>query len=175
MKMNIEIMINSWINENSNQLSKRAKRFLAMYFPNSHIRRKFWIETNVKLGEGTYLNPVVTVTDDYLNDETLLIIGDHCSIAPGVVFAPISSHNNSRVLRESGILERFEKREKIIIGDDVWIGANSTILAGVNIGKCSIIGANTFVNKNIPEYSLAYGNPVKVVENFKDTTNRSVK
>lgn|SRR4030042_3673334 len=167
--MDIENKVVQWIETNSSFLSKRAKRFLAMYFPNSAVRRKFWQETGVVLGENTYLNLNVSVIDDYRNNETLLEIGRNCSIAPGVVFAPISAHNNSVILRETGILKRFEKRGKIIISDDVWIGANSTILAGVTIGRCSIIGANSLVNKDIPEFSLAYGSPVRLVENIKES------
>lgn len=159
--------IENWISSNGNHLSLRTKRFLAMYFPNAEIRRKFWIETNVKLGAKTYLNPNITVSDDYQSGDVLLAIGNNCSIAPGVVFAPCSLHNNSVVLRESGILNQYEKREKIIIGNDVWIGANCTIAAGVLIGDCSIIGANSFVNKNIPPYSLAFGVPVKIIKDLR--------
>lgn len=147
-------------------LTQRMKRFFAMYYPNAVVRRSFWIETHVILGEGTYLNPCVTVVDDYTSGECLLEIGANCSVAPGVVFAPCSSHNNSKILRESGKLHRFEKRKKIVIGNDVWIGANCTIAAGVQVGECCIIGANSFVNIDLPPYSLAYGVPVRVVENL---------
>jgi len=165
--MDAENELRSWIDDKSIIFSKRIKRFLAMYFPNSEIRRKFWIETNVLLGKGTYLNPNISVVDNYQEDEILLEIGDHCSIAPGVVFAPYSSHNNSKILRESGILNSYEKKEKIIIGNDVWIGANCTFLPGVKIGNCCIIGANSLVNKDIPDYSLAYGNPVRIVKDIR--------
>src|SRR5674476_1516670 len=114
-----------------NSYSKRFLRFLAMYYPNAEIRKKCWIKTGVKLGAGTFLNPNVVVTDVYIKDECLLQIGDNCSIAPGVVFAPYSSHNNSKILRESGLLFGYEKRAKISIGDDVWIGANCTVLPGI--------------------------------------------
>ena len=148
-------------------LSKRMKRFLAMYFPNAIIRKKFWLETNVELGDGTYLNPNVIVSDDYQGDEIYLSIGKNCSVSPGVVFAPVSLHNNSLWLRENNILSQYESKKKIIIGDDVWIGANSTILPGIEIGNSCIIGANTLVNKNIPAFSLAYGVPVKIIKDLR--------
>ena len=165
--IDLENVLLNWIDEGSVTLSNRIKRFLAMYFPNSEIRRKFWLKTNVLLGEGTYLNPNITVVDNYQENEILLEIGDHCSIAPGVVFAPYSSHNNSKILRESGILKQYEQKEKISIGNDVWIGANCTFLPGVKVGNCCIIGANSLVNKDIPDFSLAYGNPVKVVKDLR--------
>lgn len=165
--MDVEKIVTEWIERNTGKLSRRAKRFLAMYFPDARIRRKFWIETGVMLGENTYLNLNVTVADDYMSGEILLEIGSNCSVAPGVVFAPVSHHNNSKVMRREGLLTSLEKREKIVVGDDVWIGANCTILPGVTIGRCSVIGANSMVNKNIPEYSLAYGNPVRIIKDLR--------
>lgn len=164
----VESSVQAWVSANGAVLSKRVKRFLAMYFPDATIRRRFWMETSVELGEGTYLNPNVTVADDYRSEEVLLRIGSNCSIAPGVVFAPVSTHNNSKRLRASGILDSLEGRERIAIGDDVWIGANATVLPGVTIGDCSVIGANSLVTRDIPEYSLAYGVPARVIRSLKE-------
>jgi maltose O-acetyltransferase len=51
--------------------------------------------------------------------------------------------------------------KKIKIDDDIWIGANSVIMG--NIGRGSVVGAGSVVNKNIEEYSICAGNPVKIV------------
>jgi acetyltransferase-like isoleucine patch superfamily enzyme len=165
--IDLEKNIFKFVNEESSIISKRMKRFLAMYFPNAEIRRRFWMATNVILGKGTYLNPNVTIMDDYMSEDILLEIGENCSIASGVVFAPYSKHNNSKILRELNILDQYEKVEKILVGNDVWIGANCTIIAGAKIGNCCIIGANSMVNKTIPDYSLAYGNPVRVIKDLR--------
>lgn len=61
----------------------------------------------------------------------------------------------------------FESKGGVDIGDDVWIGANCVIADGVKIGKGSIIGACSLVNKDIPEYSIAFGSPSKVVRTRK--------
>lgn len=55
---------------------------------------------------------------------------------------------------------------EIIIEDNVWIGDKATILAGVKIGEGSVIGANTVVTKDIPPYSVAVGNPVRIIKNI---------
>ena len=52
------------------------------------------------------------------------------------------------------------------IGDGVWLGEQAIILAGVNIGKKSIIGAGSVVTKDIPEYSIAVGNPARVIKKW---------
>jgi len=53
---------------------------------------------------------------------------------------------------------------EIIIEDDVWIGFNSVILKGVKIGKGAIVGAGTFVTKDIPPYAVVVGNPSKIIK-----------
>jgi len=58
--------------------------------------------------------------------------------------------------------------KQIVIDDDVWIGANCTILGGVTVGAHSIIGAHSLVTKDIPPYSVAYGVPAKVHRSRKD-------
>jgi len=58
----------------------------------------------------------------------------------------------------------------VTIQEDVWIGSNSVILPGVTIGRGSIIGGGSIVNKNIPAYSVVVGNPAKVIKmRFNDT------
>lgn len=58
----------------------------------------------------------------------------------------------------------------VIIEDNVWIGEKASIIGNVVIGRGSIIGANTVITKNIPEYTLAVGNPVRLIslKNDKD-------
>jgi len=55
------------------------------------------------------------------------------------------------------------KQGKIVIEDDVWIGAGSIILTGITIGEGSIIGAGSIVTKSIQPYSIVAGNPAKVI------------
>ena len=51
----------------------------------------------------------------------------------------------------------------VIIGDYTWIGENVSIMPGVNIGKSSVIGANSVVTKSFPERSIIAGNPAKII------------
>lgn len=59
------------------------------------------------------------------------------------------------------------EHKPVIIEDNVWIGEKSTILKGVTIGEGAVIGCNSVVTKDIPPYSLAAGNPAKVVKSLK--------
>lgn len=55
------------------------------------------------------------------------------------------------------------KRDAVIIGRDVWVGASSVILSGITIGDGSIVGAGSVVTGDIPPYSIAVGNPARVI------------
>lgn len=59
---------------------------------------------------------------------------------------------------------QFEKPKNIIIGNDVWIGINTIVLDGVEIGDGAIIGAGSIVTKNVPPYAIAVGTPAKIVK-----------
>jgi len=60
----------------------------------------------------------------------------------------------------------------VVIGKNVWIGANSVILPGVKIGNNSIIGAGSTVTEDVPPLSVAVGNPAKIIRQYEHTTNQ---
>jgi acetyltransferase-like isoleucine patch superfamily enzyme len=59
---------------------------------------------------------------------------------------------------------------KIVIEDEVWLGANVVVVAGVRIGKHSVVAAGAVVTKDIPPYSVAVGNPAKVIKQYNEET-----
>lgn len=59
---------------------------------------------------------------------------------------------------------KYSRNAPIVINDDVWIGQGAVILKGVTIGKGSIVGMNAVVTKDVPPYSIAAGNPARVVK-----------
>ena len=56
---------------------------------------------------------------------------------------------------------------EIVIDDDVWIGANAVITAGVHIGRHSVVAAGAVVTKDVPEYSVVGGVPAKVIRTIR--------
>ena len=91
-------------------------------------------------------------------DTSPVNIGKNAFIAPGVCIS-CAGHSIDKQQRAQGIMTS----KPITIQDDVWIGANSTICAGVTIGKGSVIGAGSVVTKDIPQNVVAAGVPCKVV------------
>lgn len=93
-----------------------------------------------------------------------IFIGDNVMIAPNCVFVAFDHRfdNLEIPMIEQGVVEK-----PIIIGDDVWIGANCTITKGIKIGKGSIVAANSVVTKNVEEYTIYGGVPAKYIRSRK--------
>ena len=156
-------------------------------FPNPKIPSLCFIKNviknpNIIVGEYTYYDDIdgaenfeshVTHHYDFIGDK--LIIGKFCAIAKGIEF--IMSGANHRINsittypfnimgngweKSAPSLSDLKLKGDTIIGNDVWIGQNVTILPAVHIGDGAIIGANSVVAKNIPPYSVAVGNPCEV-------------
>ena len=97
-----------------------------------------------------------TAPNQYIQGFNGIILGNNVWIGPHVSI--ISSNHD---------LNDYKKHKKappIIIGNDVWIGANTVILPSVQIGNNVVIGAGSVVIKNIPDNSIAVGNPCKVIK-----------
>lgn len=109
----------------------------------------------IKIQENSKIGPNVCI---YGNGG--VEIGKNVLIA-GNCLIVASSHNFEKI--NIPIINQGFSSVGIKIGDDVWIGANSVILDGVNIGKGSIIGSSSVVNSDIPNFSIAVGSPAKVI------------
>jgi len=96
-------------------------------------------------------------------------IGDNVNIAQNVVMSGLN-HGYEDI----SIAPRSQKCSvaNINIGNDCWIGANVVITAGVSIGKHSVIAAGSVVTKDVPEYSIAAGNPAKVIKQYNFLTEK---
>ena len=164
----IDKWLSNYMKVHADDLPSRWQRWLAMYYPDARIRKLFWQKTQVEMGEDTFSNFGMIVSDDYTSGECLLSLGDRVSISPGVVFVPYSMPNNSKKMQEHiYISTKLVKREKIIVEDDVWIGSNATILPGIRIGRGSIIGAGAVVTKNVDPFVIVAGVPAQVISKLE--------
>jgi acetyltransferase-like isoleucine patch superfamily enzyme len=90
-----------------------------------------------------------------------IIIGSNVQIAPNCSFF---SYDHGTNLGLPIIDQPLTTKGGIVIGDDVWIGVGAIVLDGVLLGRGSVVGAGSVVTKNIPDYSVAVGNPARVVK-----------
>jgi acetyltransferase-like isoleucine patch superfamily enzyme len=92
-------------------------------------------------------------------------IGSYCNFGGNVSIWDTDFHSLDYKLRRLGLTG--VKSDSIIIGDDVFVGANAIILKGVTIGDRSIIGAGSVVTKNIPSDEIWAGNPARKISDVK--------
>jgi acetyltransferase-like isoleucine patch superfamily enzyme len=100
---------------------------------------------NITIGDNLLTGKWVTITDNSHGE----FIYEQLAIDP--LQRPISS------------------KGPVIIGNNVWIGDKATILPGVTIGDGAIIAANAVVTKNVPAYSVAGGNPARIIKTIENT------
>lgn len=112
---------------------------------------------NIEVGENFYANVNLVILDG-----AKVTIGDNAFIAPNVGIYT-AGHPLDAERRNQGL----EYAYPIRIGNNVWIGAHSVILPGVTIGDHAVIGAGSVVTKDIPSYSLAVGNPCRVIRSLE--------
>ena len=91
-------------------------------------------------------------------------IGNHVNLAQGITVSALNHNFEDTRLR---IDEQGVNTSEIVIDDDVWIGANAVITAGVHIGRHSVVAAGAVVTKDVPEYSVVGGVPAKVIRTIR--------
>lgn len=157
--------------KNANNMPMRMVKFVAFFYTDARVRKVYLRKLGVKMGENTFGNlGLRIVSDDY---KIRVIIGNNVSIAPNVVLITCSSANNGKKINEIPyIKEHLWKDSRIVIEDDVWIGANVTILPGVRVGECSVIGAGSVVTKNVEPYTIVAGNPAKILRRLEEKTRK---
>lgn len=132
----------------------------------------------------TFILGDYSVIEDYSiinNAVGNIVIGDHTRIGLGnTVIGPVTIGDKVNIAQNvviSGLNHNFEDINKpiaeqgistkqVTIEDDVWIGANSVVLAGIRIGKHVVVGAGSVVTRDVPPYSVVVGNPARVMKRY---------
>lgn len=157
-------------------------------FPLAHYDRLCFLKNiiknpNIIVGDYTYYDDFEDVHNfeknvkyhfDFTGDK--LTIGKFCMIASGVTFImnganhltdaistfPFAIFGNGWENAMEG--KNYPTKGDTVIGNDVWIGYNATIMAGVTIGDGAIIATNSTVVKDVPPYAIIGGNPAAVIK-----------
>lgn len=165
-------------------------------FPNPAIPSLCYIKNIVKnpsiIGDYTYYDDIdgadkfeehVTHFYEFIGDR--LIIGNFCAIAKGVTFVMNGANHRMDCATTypfyimggdwgsmiAPVKDELPIKGDTVIGNDVWIGQNATIMPGVHIGDGAIIGANATVASDIHPYAIAVGNPARIIRRrFDDET-----
>ena len=112
-------------------------------------------ESVVEIGDRTLLNNDVCVRSEGPG----ITIGRDGLFGTGVQIFDSDFHHTDRALRRSAT----HPTDRVVIGDDVWVGANAMILKGVTIGDGAVVAAAAVVTRDVPARVVVAGNPARVV------------
>lgn len=112
----------------------------------------------IRIGSHFYANTGLTILD-----ENYVTIGNHVYFGPHVSIYT-ASHPIDTAVRKAGL----EYAKPVTIGDDVWIGGNTTVNPGIFIGSNVVIGSGSTVTKDIPSGVVAAGNPCRIIREITE-------
>lgn len=118
--------------------------------------------SHIHVGRNFFANYNCTIID-----VAKVIIGDNCQMAPNVAIYT-AGHPVYPDTRNTA----YEYGKEVRIGNNVWIGGNTVICPGVTIGDCCVIGAGSVVTKDIPAWTVAVGNPCRVIRKITEADRR---
>lgn len=124
------------------------------------ITPPFWCDYgyNITVGNYFYSNHNMVITDG-----AKVTFGDNVFVGPNCCFTT-AEHAIDPEMRKAGV----EIAKPITVGNNVWMGAGTTVLAGVEIGDNTVIGAGSVVTRSIPENVVAVGVPCRVLREITD-------
>ena len=177
---------------------KRGKAFgsfgdrsLIMWRPNTIFNEQY-----IEIGEDTLIGPGVSLSAGMVPGQECITspvvkIGDRCLIGKGSgivghfsieigndvwtghhVYITDQNHGYEDVNRP--ISRQSQPERSVVIGDETWLGYGTVVLPGVTIGKHVVVGANSVVTHDLPDYSVAVGAPARVIRQFIDGEWKSV-
>lgn len=127
------------------------------------------LDPRVDVGQGTYGVGEKTVL--LFRDDDRVMIGRYCSVAYGVSIVASGEHNYRGVANYpfAAMLDQDVDRDtfskgNVRIGNDVWLGANATILSGVTVGDGAVVAAGAVVTESVPPYAIVGGVPARVIK-----------
>jgi acetyltransferase-like isoleucine patch superfamily enzyme len=128
--------------------------------PHAYFEPHVWLTSEagrISIGGGTLLNIGVMIA---AVDE--VSIGEHCMFANGCVVT--DGNHRFDDLDKPVPWQGFTSKGPVRIGDNVWFGAHVVVTTGVTIGRRAVIGANSVVTQDIPEFAIAAGAPARVLK-----------
>ena len=127
---------------------------------NHNIILRILDKCKLYIGKNTYVGSHCHIA----GTKNKIMIGENVLIADKVFITTVDYIYTD--VNKPIMFQGFSSKGDVIINDECWIGINSSILSGVTIGKHSIIGANSVVTRDIPSYSIAVGNPARVIKRY---------
>ena len=170
LKTNAQNLLWEFNNTRPDESEKRASILQKLFGTCSPIT---FIEPNFKCDYGFNIHTHGFAFINYncvMLDTSPINIGENAFIGPGTCLS-CAGHP---IYPSERIVEGISTSKPITIENDVWIGANCTVFGGVTIGAGTVIGGGSVVTKDIPDWSIAAGNPCRVIRKITDEDRRKL-
>ena len=162
-------------------------RSLIMWRPNTIFNEEY-----IAIGSETLIGPNITLSAGMVPGQKCITspvvqIGDRCLIGKGSgivghfsivlgndvwtghhVYITDQNHGYEDITRP--ISQQSQPERAVVIGDGTWLGYGSVVLPGVTIGKHVVVGANSVVTRDLPDYCVAVGSPARVIRRYDAET-----
>lgn len=156
--------IDFYIQKNYRERERQIKPKLAFCASDAVLKYPFSFSSEIAiqsvfLHEGTWIHE----GSKFIMDGGNFVLKKNSGAAQGLT---VITHNHSAIVGKffkDVVNERINTDKDIVVEEDVWIGANVTLLVGTKIGRGAIVGAGSVCRTKIPPYAIAIGNPAEVV------------
>lgn len=139
---------------------KKFCKLTAKQIPGFKLRASLFRMAGYQIGEKVYIGEDLIIIDE-LDQSPAITIGDRAAIAPRVTLIVSSKPNFAHSV------DRAAAYGPVIIGEDAWIGTGVIIMPNVRIGNGAVIGAGSIVTADIPPYTVAAGQPARILRMHK--------
>lgn len=151
--------------------SRRFRQFCAKLILGDRCGDWVDIEKGVRFGDGLTIGHGSGIGRDSIIPSDV-VIGHHVMMGPQILMYT-ANHRTDRLDIPMGH-QGWTEIKKIVIGNDVWIGARVIILPGVHIGNGCVIGAGAVVTKDVPDYEIWAGNPARKIGSRIDAQKKKI-
>lgn len=134
-------------------------RRIKFAFRGNRIGKSTYIDNNVYL-KNTYISRFCYIGSNCIINSAE--IGSYCSIASGTQIGGME-HSVKYLSTSTYLSDECVVGQVTTIAPDVWIAADCIIKQGISIGQGAVVGANSFVNKDVPPYAIVVGSPAKII------------
>lgn len=117
----------------------------------------------VEIGQNVIIPPGAILSADPANPDAMILIEDDVLLGPNVAIYSSTHHYRdiSRPIRQQGMLGKTTRLKR-----GCWIGVNAVILPGVTVGQNAVVGANSVVTHDVPDFCVVAGAPARILKNL---------
>jgi len=150
-------------------MKKRLVKILVRFLPGHALRVYLFRKCGYAVGENVWIGEDLLVVETINDSANRLFVGDRAVISQRVTLLLETGPNQSQLRKVYP-----GRHAKVVIENDVWIGAGSIIMPGITIGKGAVVGAGAVVTKDVQPYTVVAGVPARPIKRIDLETGKLI-